>query len=283
MTVYADVLVIVNLYVDFLLLCCVKSFLGLKSNGKRLVAGALVGSLTSLAGLLPVPGWAGPLLAGLCALACAAAAFAPMRARRFLQCWLCMWLFSFLLAGFLLFLMQFAPPGYLALVGGAVYLNLSLPVLFFTTCLAYGGFQLCRRLLPRGSQTGPACRLTIRHQDRQVQVFAKADSGNALREPFSGLPVIVCHADSVKEVAPAAVLDFLSPAANSEASQGLRLIPYETVGGEGLLPAFRPDKVEIAKTGRELECYVALTRRPFAAGEFSAIYNPSLFPQDAFT
>lgn len=279
MTVYADVLVVVNLYVDFLLLCCVKSFLRLQSSGKRLVLGALAGALSSLAGLLPVPGWAGPFLAGACALASAAAAFAPMRARRFFQCWLCMWLFSFLLAGFMLFLMQFAPPGYLTLVGGSVYLNLSLPVLFAATCLAYGGFQLCRRMFPPESPGEPACRLTIRHQDRQVQVFAKADSGNALREPFSGLPVIVCHADSVKALAPASVLDFFSPAAGSQPGPGLRLVPFETVGGQGLLPAFKPDRVEIAKTGRELECYIALTQRPFAAGEFAAIYNPSLFPQ----
>ena len=37
MTVYADILVIVNLYVDFLLLSGVQSFLRLKVRGWRLV------------------------------------------------------------------------------------------------------------------------------------------------------------------------------------------------------------------------------------------------------
>ncbi len=282
MTIYADVLVIVNLYMDFLLLRCVKGFLHLNCSGKRLVLGAATGAAASLLGLLPMPLWTGPFMAGACALASAATAFAPMRPRRFLQCWLCMWLFSFLLAGFLLFLMQFAPPGYMTLVGGAVYLNLSLPTLFLATCIAYVGLSLFRRMFPRESSGTPACKLVIRHKGSQVQLFAKADSGNALREPFSGLPVIVCHADCLKGVAPSPALNFLSSFDASSTypdTQGLRLIPFETVGGQGLLPAFKPDAVTITKTGQELDCYIALTQRPFAAGEFSAIYNPDLFPQ----
>lgn len=276
MTVYADILVIVNLYVDYILLHCVRRFLRLQTSGIRLALGALAGAFASLAGLLPLPGWTGPLAGGICALAAAAAAFSPVKPRLFFRCWLCMWLFSFLLAGFLLFVMQFAPPGYLALVGGSVYLNLSLPLLFAATCLAYLLFWLLSRFLPRDSAP-PLSKLRIEHQGQTAVLFAKADTGNALREPFSGLPVVVCQKKALGSLAPPPVAEVL---AQNPPPAGLRLIPFESLGGEGLLPAFKPDRVIQAQTGRVLECYLAATDTPLSAGQFSALYNPELFGED---
>lgn len=268
MTIYADILVIVNLYVDYILLCCVRSFLRLGAATSRLVLGALTGALLSLLGLLPLPGWTSPLLGGACALAAAGAAFAPAKPRLLVRCWLSTWIFSFLLAGFLLFIMQFAPPGYMALVGSAVYLNLSLPVLFAATCGAYAIFRLAGKLLPR-DHGPPLTKLTIVRGGRAATVFAKADTGNALREPFSGLPVIVCQREALGALGPLPTPEELSP--------GQRLIPFESLGGKGLLAAFRPESVAVAATGKPLECYIAVTDTPLSAGEFGALYNPELF------
>lgn len=275
MTVYADILVIVNLYVDYILLSCVRGFLHLKTGVGRLVLGALAGGILSLLGLLPLPGWSAPLVGGACALAAAAAAFAPARPRLLFRCWLCTWAFSFLLAGALLFVMQFAPPGYMALVGGAVYLNLSLPVLFFATCGAYLVFWLLNRFLPHESNA-PLCKLTVEYQGRSASFYAKADTGNALREPFSGLPVIVCQAEALRALAPLPALDLPE---SGPPSPGLRLVPFESLGGNGLLPAFRPDKAALAQSGRVLDCYIALTKTPLSAGQFDALYNPDQFPE----
>ena len=274
MTVYADVLVIVNLYIDFILLHAVQSFLRLQAGNGRLVLGALAGALCGLSGLLPAPGWLSPLLGGLCSLAAVGAAFAPVRPGLFLRCWLCTWLASFLLAGFLLFIAQFAPPGYLGVVGGAVYLNLSLPALFVGTCLAYLALWLFRRAFPREASPLPA-RLVISSSAGEATVFAKADTGCALREPFSGLPVVLCQASALGDAAPAAAVDYLQGRTPGEA---LRLVPCESIGGRGLLPCFRPKKVTEARTGRTLDCYVAVTNTPLSPGQFAALYNPELFP-----
>ncbi len=272
MTVYADILVIVNLYVDYFLLRCVRSFLRLEAPGKRLVAGALAGALGSMLCLLPLPRWSGPLCAGLCTLGAAAAAFLPMSLRRFLRCWLCLWLFSFLLAGFVLFAAQFAPAGYAAVVGGAVYLNLDLPLLFFATCGAYLVFWLFRRAFPRESDLPRLCKLSITHQGQTAEVYAKADTGNALREPFSGLPVVVCQREALGGLAlPAWEKD-------APAVPGLRLVPFDSVGGSGLLAAVQPEKVVALPTGQALDCYIALYDRPLSSGQFAAIFNPDLFP-----
>lgn len=262
MTVYADVLVIVNLYIDYILLCLVRRFLNLAAPGYRLVLGALMGGLLSLVGLLPLPGWAGPPVAGLTAGLTALAAFAPLGKKLLLRCWLCLWGASFLLAGAVLFILQFVPAGHMALVGGAVYLDLSLPVLFFATCGAYALFWAAGRLLPRGSRD-PLAKLTVSNLGHTRTIYAKADTGCGLREPFSGLPVIVCERGALGELAP---------------GEGgpMRLVPYGSLGGSGLLCSFRPDKVT-GPGGTELRCYIGITDVPLSSGQYSALYNPDMF------
>lgn len=262
MTVYADVLVIVNLYIDYILLCLVRRFLGIGVSGPRLVLGALTGGMLSLVGLLPLPGWAGPPVAGLTAGLTTLAAFAPMGKRLLLRCWLCLWGASFLLGGAVLFFLQFVPAGHMALVGGAVYFDLSLPVLFFATCGAYGLFWLVGKLLPKGASE-PLTKLTVSNLGHTRAIYAKADTGCGLREPFSGLPVIVCERKALGDLAP---------------GEGgpMRLVPYGSLGGSGLLYSFKPDRVTGPK-GIELQCYIGMTDAPLSSGQYSALFNPDMF------
>ena len=262
MTVYADVLVIVNLYVDYILLRLVKGFLRLSPPGYRLVRGALAGGALSLVGLLPLPGWAGPMASGASALLTALAAFAPLGRKLMLRCWLSLWGASFLLAGAVLFVLQFVPAGHMAVVGGAVYFDLSLPVLFFTTCGAYIVFKLAEKLLPAG-QSAPLVRLTVTNRGESRELWAKADTGCELREPFSGLPVIVSEREALSGLAP-------------EEGGPMRLVPFGSLGGEGLLYAFRPDSVT-GPGNAKLSCYIALTDLKLSSGQYAALYNPDMF------
>lgn len=275
MVIYADVFVIVNLYIDFFLLWCVRGFLRLEAKGWRLVLGALCGALWGLVSLAPLPAWAVLPAGGAGALAAVWGAFRPLPWRRLLRAWLCMWVSSFLLAGFFLFLIRFFAPGNMAVLGSAVYLDISLPLLFFFTCLAYGLFWAVQRLFPRDASALRLCTLQVCHQGAAVELAAKADTGNALREPFSGLPVIICEEKALGAALPEAVRDFLQ---NPSPAGDVRLVPFSSMGGSGLLPAFRPDSVYVKGTGQKLPCYVAVCRHPLSAGQFSALFNPDLFP-----
>ena len=78
MTVYADLLFIVNLYIDALLLSAVRRFLRLPLTGKRLLLASVLGGGFGLSALLPaLPGIVLFPLALLESLALCAAAFAP--------------------------------------------------------------------------------------------------------------------------------------------------------------------------------------------------------------
>lgn len=278
MTIYGDVLVIVNLYVDFFLLWCTRRTLQLRCKPWRLAAGALVGALCALECLLPQPGWVSLAWGGASAALTTGAAFCPLSLRGFAKASLCFWAYSLVLAGFILFLIRWAAPRNMAVVGHAVYFGLSPLLLFLFTGGAYLVFWLFQRLFHREDLTQKICRLVIQQGGKSVTLWAKADTGCALREPFSGLPVIVCQAASLRDLLPPETAKALWTKDLSDLG-GIRLVPFESVGGSGVLPAFQPESVRRLPDGAALQCYIALWEREFPSGEFQALYGPDQFPE----
>ncbi len=100
--------------------------------------------------------------------------------------------------------------------------------------------------------------LTIVTGEQSIHLFAFLDSGNKLKEPFSDYPVIIVDKSKI---------DF----------EPQRIIPYNTVGGEGMLQAFKPDKVIISNGKKSFECdSVYIAAGSVESKEFSAILNPQL-------
>ena len=87
MTVYADLLFIVNLYIDALLLSAVRRFLRLPLTGKRLLLASVLGGVFGLSALLPaLPGvvlFPLALLESLALCVCAKADDAAFKSRFF--------------------------------------------------------------------------------------------------------------------------------------------------------------------------------------------------------
>ncbi len=84
-------------------------------------------------------------------------------------------------------------------------------------------------------------RLTVRVYVRQPQGEASfealIDTGNRLREPVSGLPVMIAEERLLVDVLPAD-------------GRGLRHIPFGGLGGCGFLEAFRPQEVRFQRDER---------------------------------
>lgn len=90
----------------------------------------------------------------------------------------------------------------------------------------------------------------ITHAGRQVCLTALRDSGNTLRDPISGEPVLVISAEAARDLTGlereqlACPLETLS----RRPVPGLRLIPYQAVGlSGGLLLAMRMQEVRIGQ------------------------------------
>ena len=189
MTVYADLLFIVNLYIDALLLSAVRRFLRLPLTGKRLLLASVLGGVFGLSALLPaLPGVVLFPLALLESLALCATAFAPKPMTQLLKAVFLLFLFGAALSGLLTAAAYFLPIHGILLANGAVYFNISALTLILLTCVSYGVLYGFDRLFRKKEPDIFFAKLTITRQGKTVTLPAKIDTGLTLTEPFSGTP-----------------------------------------------------------------------------------------------
>ena len=277
--IYLDVLLALNLLTDFFLLAAVARLRHLPHKRGRLVLGAAAGSLGSLIILLPtLPMWVVALWdAGFAALMIAAA-FPFRGARPYLTSVASLYLLSALFGGvsYLLWLF-FAPRGFYVL-NGAVYYDVSPLTLVAATLVSYGAVTLYDKLSRRAPPPAHTFRVQLRHGAHTATLRALHDSGQRLTESFSGSPVLVVRQSAVQPLLPEGFDDW---ARRPDALSGVhvRLIPFTSVGGSGLLPAFRPDGVTLidplGARQNAAGAYVAVTKT-LGRGDYDALLGDDL-------
>ena len=252
--IYIDVLLALNLWIDFILLLATARILRLPRRRWRMVLGALLGAATSCLIFLPdLP--AAVATAVKLAAACVILLVAfPWRGKLpYIKAVVVFFIISTLFAGMAGALYFFAAPQGFYVVGGVVYYDVSPLTLVLLTVASYGALCLYDRFTRKKAPLGRDYRLLVTCGGQTAAVRALYDSGNSLTEPFSGSPVAVVRRAALESVLPVEVREALSPAAfASDAAGGgaairsrLRLVPFRSVGGDGLLPAFRPERLTV--------------------------------------
>ncbi len=226
MTVYLDIVVLLNFLVDFLLLLGTNRLAGYPPGILRAAGAATLGGVYGGVCLLPGFSYFGNLFWRLVSLALMSViAFGCSR--------------SALRRGVLFSLLSMALGGIaLGMQGG-----------FWSLVLSAGGVTLMCVLGFRG-QAGRRqfVQVKVCRAGREVRLLALQDTGNTLRDPVTGQPVLVVGADVACRLTPLTKHQLQNPLEAVGAIPGLRLIPYHTVGNpEGLLLALRIADVTVGK------------------------------------
>lgn len=101
-------------------------------------------------------------------------------------------------------------------------------------------------LIAFGSKRAADCvSVRVYQDDACVDFQALRDSGNMLNDPISGLPVLVVSSALSERLIGLPAEDLNDPLQCMMGGFGLRLIPYHTVGSNGLLLAKKFDKVSV--------------------------------------
>ncbi|MDD6484904.1 MAG: sigma-E processing peptidase SpoIIGA [Clostridiales bacterium] len=123
---------------------------------------------------------------------------------------------------------------------GIAYFRLNPAVMVISLCIAYPLSAAAVNIFNKRLKKR-LCRLKITANEKTVETTAVFDSGNLLTEPVSGKSVIVTDRSLLAPLFPGGIDRIL----NDPVKHGLRLIPYSTVSGAGVMPAFLPDEVSI--------------------------------------
>ena len=256
MVIYLDQAFLLNSLLDYLLLVLCGTVTATPLKRRRILLSAALGGLYAAGSLAPRLAFLGKLyFQVLMAVLLCIIAFGP--GRGLLRRTVGLWMLAAAFSGVVMVMTElFSAPA--ALVGSRVYYPVSLGVLTLTAGSAFSLMQWgLGRLTHQG---GDLARVRVRFRGREATFTALRDTGNTLRDPISGTPVLVTDGDVLKTLLPearAAPEELRSPGELAErlGDMGLRprLIPYKTVGVErGLLLALRPEDVEVDGAGENL-------------------------------
>lgn len=237
-TVYVDLLLILNGCIDGLLLSAVAVLRHLPHTRLRLLSGAVVGALSSL--IILLPSLPAPVLALsdiLVAAAMVRCAFPFTSKRSYFLSVGVLFLLSALFSGLSFLLWYFVAPNGFYIYNNTVYYDVSPLLLLGTTLCCYLLSRLAERLREKAVPPAKHLTLTAENRGQTVQFTALHDTGFSLCDGFSGNPVVLIDKTTA---AP------LLPAEYPAVTTGFRLIPCHTVAGDGLLYAFRPERLTVS-------------------------------------
>lgn len=256
-TVYADILFLINFSMDFLTLYLAGKLTAKKLSRPRLLFSAVFGSLSGTVSMFFLEGVPFVLCGLVTAVCMTRIAFGHYGKRmRLVRDSVILWGTGTLLGGIMTSVLS---------LGNAVYLEDGhenfLPV--FLLCFAISSFLL---RLTKNSSAKKSAEITVTACDITVSFSALCDSGCLLTEPISGTPVIVASAKALGGLAGMLMTD--SPPLR------LRMIPTNGVCGHRLLRGFIPE--EIIVDGKAVSAVIACDDSGTDYGGFDGIVPTKL-------
>ncbi len=278
--IYGDVLMIINFSMDFLALYITAKIMHIRLKSKRITLSALLGAVYSLIILsLNLTG----IISGIISLAAAFlltfTAYGKQKPIVFLKNTAVFYIVNFALGGGITaicnLLNMWQSKRNLMINGSfdVLYGDLPFGVLVILAAVC-GLFSLLSGKLIKKKNAEKTCILNISLNQASISLQALVDSGNLLREPISGKPVIITSFNSMRKLIPVELIPLFKNKdtlclENTAYSSIVRIIPISTVSGGGLFFALFPDQVTV--DGKDADVYIAITADSDNFGGFSAI------------
>ncbi|MGI6285419.1 sigma-E processing peptidase SpoIIGA [Neomoorella humiferrea] len=295
--VYLDVLLAVNLVMDYLILWVTARLGQIAASPWRLLGGAAIGAVYSLMVLLPGGEWMHSLIFKfLCPFFMIAAAFYPLNGRRYLQALVYFYLSAFVMGGAILGAVYLIKGG--TTVPAAAGLQPTVTIGYqwlFVAAAAAVIFSFLGTGWLRRNFWHQVLRLPviITFNGRRRALKALVDTGNSLRDPLTQRPVIIVEYTALKDILPPEIIKHYSNGeegdleglvkslAGSPWAARLHLLPYQSLGqNHGMLLGFRPDDVILVTCEGMVkikEVVVGLYRERLSQeGSYRALLHPDL-------
>ncbi len=285
-TVYVDELIFINIFVTFFLLISVCVFTSSPIRPLRILFSCLIGGVYSLIILAPPMHLLPTLLLRI--TVCILIVFVSdsfSSFRTFLKRIFAFLFMNFLFAGFMFCVNFFFSSRNIIYTGGAVYYNIGLPFIIILSVLSYLAVLLLSKLTSSSLHGEAFFKVKITCNGSFVTCNALFDTGNNISDPFSGKPVVIADKSIVLPLVSDEVKLFLGGVPlekiplSREWESRLRLIPYASIGGNGLLPSFRCDTLTVIREKGEItlpSLYIAVSDKTLSSGEYGMILPNSL-------
>ncbi|MGN1127237.1 MAG: sigma-E processing peptidase SpoIIGA, partial [Ruminococcus sp.] len=158
--------------------------------------------------------------------------------------------------GLILFMLSVVKSDFISVNNSVVYFNISPLMLIVMTTVAYILLRLIDKI--RFEKGNLIHKVKIKYDDKEYEFFSKYDTCCNVKEPFSGSEVILAEEKLLRKI--------IVPDGK------YRIIPFNSLGGEGIIKGFLPQELYIDDTKISREVYIGITK-DILKGEVNSIFN----------
>lgn len=281
MTVYGDLLFLINFSMDFLCFYICSSLLRRRLPLMRACIASVLGGVYSVTALFFDAGGAALILdVGFCLLMCGTVFFKKgVGFFEVIKASAVYFFVSMLLGGAMTAL--YALLNRTQLFSGELDEGGSVSVwMFGLLAIASGGISALGGRFFRASKQREDVILEMSDGKNSVSLRALCDSGNLASDPISARSVVIATVDSSRNIIPKELYPVFEDVSNIEKipvglAAAVRLIPSGTVAGDSLLPAIKLKSIKIknGKREKEVDALVAFVKRDGFSGYDAIIPN----------
>lgn len=279
--VYVDVLLVVNLIVDFFLLKITFKLLKTDPKPIRVLISSGIGAVSSLYIFFPEStafiNITYQLIIGSLIML-TALGFKSLK--YFLRSVAVFFTVTCVYGGIMTALWQVLKPKGMVINNSVVYFNISPLVLILSTVSGYFLYLFLNKIFALPSKTAKKCSLNLYALGKSVGLTGIIDTGNSITDVLSNSEIIIV--DKAVAVSLLGTEDFSN---DPLYATRYRTIPCETVMGRSLLEGFRCDMGEIRFEDKVIPLtnpVIALSKTPIKEN-YSAILNPKILEKQGKT
>ena len=294
MTIYIDIIIVENLIMNYIILYAT----GLISKNKiyylRIFFASLIGAIyvaTQYISNLAI--YSNTIIKIILSIIMVLIAFNPQDMKKMFKQLLLFYLTTFTFGGVATYLIYVLKPENIIIENGMFVGTYVLKVIFMGAILGsiilIISFKMSKNKMTRKDMI---CQIKIKLNQKEKILNAIVDTGNMLKEPITGNPVIVVEKNALYDLMPKEILnnteyilggDFekIPEDIKNEYISKLKIIPFSSLGKQnGMLVGIKPEKVEVINEETEekdnaiIGIYSkSLTKR----GEYNALIGIELY------
>ena len=259
MTIYLDLIFIENIFMNIIIIYASAIILKKKIIITRFLLGSIVGAVYScIYYTLNFEVLSSVILKIVLSITIIYISFNSKTIKDFFKELLIFYLTSFTFGGVTFALLYFINPNSISIQNGVLVGTYPLIIILIGGLI---GFIIIifsfRTIKNKIAKRDTFCVIQIEFENKRVKINSIIDTGNFLKEPITGCPVVIVEKEILKKIIPEDLLNDLQNIINGRINtqkkylSKIKIIPFKALGTDnGLLLGIKPDKFTIYYQGK---------------------------------
>ena len=265
MTLYIDIILIENLIMNYIILYATSVIAKTAINRVRIIISSFIGAIYAIIEYVLIDSiYSNFILKLLLSVIIVYIAFKPQDLKKMCKQMLLFYLTSFVFGGVATYLIYTIKPQKIIIKNGMYVGTYVLKILVIGAIVGYIivtiAFKLVKNKITKNDMF---CKIKIKIEGKELILDAMVDTGNMLKEPISGWPVIVVEKNCLYELIPKEILDnierilkgdtdFLLDELKLKYIPKFKIIPFSSLGKEnGILLGLKVNELFIIDNDEE--------------------------------